>query len=81
MVQEIANRGKTRQVDAVKSSKNVVEIWGFYCCGILTQIIISLFFKSLYLLNYNKTKFKIYNLSSILNHLISQYIWKVNRPL
>ncbi len=31
----LANRGKLGQVDAVKSSKNVVGIGGFYYCGIL----------------------------------------------
>ena len=34
-VTKMANRGKTGQVDAIKRSKNVVGIGGFYYCGIL----------------------------------------------
>ncbi|MDE5977172.1 MAG: hypothetical protein K2G70_01725 [Turicibacter sp.] len=48
-VTELANRGKTGQVDAVKSSKNVVGIGEFYYSGILAKILLVLFKFNLYL--------------------------------
>ena len=50
-VTKLANRGKTGQVDAVKSSKNVVGIGGFYYSGFFSFISVfitdSFFFNSL----------------------------------
>ena len=48
-VTKVAKRGKTGQVDAVKSSKNVVEIGAFYYSGILEKILLVLFKFNLYL--------------------------------